>query len=173
MQYPWVDSRLKARRTLRVPAPETRKLRYAQETTLLVYMSSTVRRTANSLSYRWGEMQEDPPEFIDDLMIKLTTALVGARQSGEVSRAECLDEVLDVLAEGIYKYEHQGAEDVEEKILTRAVSEIRTYYRLRSNYYLESGSPKVDIQGFGELLNALMGPERMFPGRDTIPVILN
>jgi hypothetical protein len=94
---------------------------------LTVLMSSPVKLVAEALAYRWGELQETPPEFIGDLMIELTTALEAAHRSGEEERAECLDEVLDLLAEGIYKYEHRAGEEVEEERLDRAITEIRTY----------------------------------------------
>ena len=107
-------------------------------------MSSAVEFVAEALAYRWGELQEKPPAFIDELMIELTTALAAARQSGEEDRAECLDEVLDALAEGIYKYERQADED--EETLSRAIAEIRTCY------YLRSGTPQVGIRGREESL---------------------
>ena len=124
-------------------------------------MSSAVEFVAEALAYRWGELQERPPAFIDELMIELTTALAAARQSGEEDRAECLDEVLDALAEGIYKYERQADEDFDEETLSRAIAEIRTCY------YLRSGIPQVGIrerEGAGR---------KRFPDRDKIPMILN
>ena len=129
-------------------------------------MSSAVEFVAEALAYRWGELQEKPPAFIDELMIELTTALAAARQSGEEDRAECLDEVLDALAEGIYKYECQADEDFDEETLSRAIAEIRTCY------YLRSGIPQVGIRGRGESLRR-REPVGIFPDRDKIPMILN
>ena len=128
-------------------------------------MSSAVEFVAEALAYRWGELQEKPPAFIDDLMIELTTALAAARQSGEEDRAECLDEVLDALAEGIYKYERQADED--EETLSRAIAEIRTHY------YLESGIPRVEIREREESPKRSTEPVRIFSDRDKIPMILN
>lgn len=130
-------------------------------------MSTTVELVAEALAYRWGELQEKPPAFIDDLMVDLTTALAAARQSGDEERAECLDEVLDVLAEGIYKYERQADEDFDEETLSRAIAEIRTYY------YLESGIPRVEVRGRDECPKRFKGPVDLFPDRDKIPMILN
>ena len=128
-------------------------------------MSSAVEFVAEALAYRWGELKEKPPAFIDELMIELTTALAAARQSGEEDRAECLDEVLDSLAEGIYKYERQADED--EETLSRAIAEIRTYY------YLESGIPRVEIREREESPKRSTEPVRIFSDRDKIPMILN
>ena len=128
-------------------------------------MSSTVELAAKTLAYRWGELQEKPPAFIDELMIELTTALAAARQSGEEDRAECLDEVLDALAEGIYKYERQADED--EETLSRAIAEIRTHY------YLESGIPRIEIREREESPKRSTEPVRIFSDRDKIPMILN
>ena len=128
-------------------------------------MSSAVEFVAEALAYRWGELQERPPAFIDELMIELTTALAAARQSGEEDRAECLDEVLDALAEGIYKYERQADED--EETLSRAIAEIRTHY------YLESGIPRVEIREREESPKRSTEPVRIFSDRDKIPMILN
>ena len=129
-------------------------------------MSSTVELAAKTLAYRWGELQEKPPAFIDELMIELTTALAAARQSGEEDRAECLDEVLDALAEGVYKYEHRADGNLDEATLDRAIAEIRTCY------YLRSGIPQVGIRGRGESLRR-REPVGIFPDRDKIPMILN
>ncbi|PSQ84986.1 MAG: hypothetical protein BRD42_10530 [Bacteroidetes bacterium QS_3_64_15] len=129
-------------------------------------MSSTVELAAKTLAYRWGELQEKPPAFIDELMIELTTALVAARQSGEEDRAECLDEVLDALAEGIYKYERRADGNLDEATLSRAIAEIRTCY------YLRSGIPQVGIRGRGESPRR-REPVGVFPDRDKIPMILN
>jgi AcrR family transcriptional regulator len=128
-------------------------------------MSSAVEFVAEALAYRWGELQEKPPAFIDELMIELTTALAAARQSGEEDRAECLDEVLDALAEGIYKYERQADED--EETLSRAIAEIRTHY------YLESGIPRIEIRERKESPKRSTEPVRIFSDRDKIPMILN
>ena len=128
-------------------------------------MSSAVEFVAEALAYRWGELQEKPPAFIDELMIELTTALAAARQSGEEDRAECLDEVLDALAEGIYKYERQADED--EETLSRAIAEIRTHY------YLESGIPRIEIRERKESPKRSTEPARIFSDRDKIPMILN
>ena len=128
-------------------------------------MSSAVEFVAEALAYRWGELQEKPPAFIDELMIELTTALAAARQSGEEDRAECLDEVLDALAEGIYKYERQADED--EETLSRAIAEIRTHY------YLESGIPRVEIREREESPKRSTEPVRIFSDRDKSPMILN
>ena len=128
-------------------------------------MSSAVEFVAEALAYRWGELQEKPPAFIDELMIELTTALAAARQSGEEDRAECLDEVLDALAEGIYKYERQADED--EETLSRAIAEIRTHY------YLESGIPRIEIRERKESPKRSTEPVRIFSDRDKSPMILN
>ena len=130
-------------------------------------MSSTVELAAKTLAYRWGELQEKPPAFIDELMIELTTALAAARQSGEEDRAECLDEVLDALAEGIYKYERRTDGNIDEATLNRAIAEIRTYY------YLESGIPRVEIREREESPKRSTEPVRIFSDRDKIPMILN
>ena len=130
-------------------------------------MSSTVELVAEALAYRWGELQETPPAFIDDLMIELTAALDAARRSGDEERAECLDEVLDALAEGIYKYERQADEDFDEETLSRAIAEIRTCY------YLQSGIPRVEVRGREESPKRAGKPVEIFPDRDKTPVILN
>lgn len=100
-----------------------------------------VKLAAETLAYRWGELQEAPPRFIDELMIELTGTLDAARRAGNEERVECLDEVLDLLAEGIYKYEHRAGQEVEEDRLDRAITEIRTYY------YLKSGIPRIEASG--------------------------
>lgn len=96
-------------------------------------IESTVRPVAEALAYRWGKHQKRPPDFIDDLMIDLTTELLLLQKAGDEKRAECLDAVLDVLAEGIIKFEHSAGQDLEEEALDRAIN------RLRTCYYLESG----------------------------------
>lgn len=105
-------------------------------------MSSTTKPDAKVLAYRWGELQEEPSAStsIDDLMIDLTTAFIAAQATGEEERAECLDEVLEVLAEGIVKYEHPADQDLGAEMLAQAIAEIRTYY------YLESGIPRAWAQ---------------------------
>ena len=130
-------------------------------------MSSAVEFVAEALAYRWGALQEKPPAFIDELMIELTTALAAARQSGEEDRAECLDEVLDALAEGIYKYERQADEDFDEETLSRAIAEIRTHY------CLESGIPRAEIQEREESPKRSTEPVRIFSDRDKTPMIPN
>lgn len=130
-------------------------------------MSNTVKRVAEALAYRWGELQEQPPRFIDDLMIELTTALDAARRSGNEERVEYLDEVLDLLAEGIYKYEHRAGQNVEEERLDRAITEIRTYY------YLESGIPRAEAPGPKGIKEGQSKVTRVFSNRDEISIILN
>ena len=130
-------------------------------------MSSAVEFVAEALAYRWGELQEKPPAFIDDLMIELTTALAAARRSGDENRAECLDEVLDALAEGIYKYERQAEGDFDEETLSRAIAEIRTYY------YLKNGIPRVEAREREESLKRSTEPVRILPDHNKIPMILN
>lgn len=93
---------------------------------------TTTKPIARALAYQWGEMQERPPNFIDDLMIDLTEALTEAQASGNVERAQCLGEVLQILAEGIVKYEHPAGPALEGETLSRAVTELRTYYYLES-----------------------------------------
>ena len=130
-------------------------------------MSSPVKLVAEALAYRWGELQETPPEFIGDLMVELTTALEAAHRSGEEERAECLDEVLDLLAEGIYKYEHGAGEEVEEERLDRAIAEIRTYY------YLKSGILRGKASGAEGTEPKQSKPAEMLSDRDEISIILN
>ena len=130
-------------------------------------MSSAVEFVAEALAYRWGELKEKPPAFIDELMIELTTALAAARQSGEEDRAECLDEVLDALAEGVYKYEHRADGNLDETTLNRAIAEIRTFY------YLRSGIPQVGIREREESPKRSTEPVRIFSDRDKTPMILN
>lgn len=107
-------------------------------------MFSTTKPVAKALAYRWGELQEQPPEFIDDLMIDLTTAYVAAQRSGDEERAGCLDEILNVLAEGIVKYERPAGPDLGEEALGRAIAGLRTYY------YLQSGIPRAEDQRTGK-----------------------
>lgn len=97
---------------------------------------STVTSVAEDLSHRWGELQERPPEFIDELMIDLTTELVSVRNAGDEDRAGSLNEILDVLAEGIIKSEHGPDQELEEDTLERAIECLRTYY------YLKTGIPR-------------------------------
>lgn len=99
-------------------------------------MHSTTKPIAKALAYRWGELQEEPPNFIDNLMIDLTRELVAARESGETERAQCLDDIIRMLAEGIVKYEHSARRPLKGEALEQAVVELRTYY------YLETGLPR-------------------------------
>lgn len=130
-------------------------------------MPSTVKLVAEALAYRWGELQETPPEFIGDLMIELIMALDTAQRSGDEERAECLDEVLDALAEGIYRYEHQADPDVGKETLDRAITEIRTYY------YLKSGIPKGEAQGLERAGGEQKGTVDISVDRDQIATISN
>lgn len=86
-------------------------------------------------------------------MIELTAALDATRRSGNEERAECLTEVPDLLAEGIYVYEHRAGQDMEEKRLDRAMTAIRTCY------HLKSGIPRADALGTGGI--------REGPGKST------
>lgn len=104
-------------------------------------MFSTTKPIAKALASRWGALQEEPPEFIDDLMTDLTTAYVAARASGNEERAKGLDEVLDVLAEGIVRYERPAGPELGEEALGRAITRLRTYF------YLQSGIPRAEGQG--------------------------
>ena len=52
-----------------------------------------------------------PPTFVDDLMVDLTEALSEAEAAGDETRAECLDEVLDALTQGIAKHQRPDADD--------------------------------------------------------------
>jgi len=132
-------------------------------------MSSIPKLVAEALAYRWGELREKPPTFIDDLMVELTMALAAARESGNEERAVCLDEVLDALAEGIYKYEHQAGQDVGEKTLGRAIAEIRTYYYLKSSI---PGLPGLEARELGTLAKE-QGPVDILLDREEIAMILN
>lgn len=130
-------------------------------------MPSTVKLVAEALAYRWGELQETPPEFIGDLMIEFTTALDEAQRSGNKERAECLDEVLDDLAEGIYRYKHEADPDVGADTLDRAITEIRTYY------YLKSGIPKGEAQGLERIGKTQKEAVKISVDRDQIATIFN
>ncbi len=95
--------------------------------------SSTAKPVAHALAFRWGELLEAPPDFIDDLMVDLTEALAEAEAAGNDVRAECLDEVLDALAQGIVKYHRHSAGHFDEETLGRAIGEIRAYYYRESD----------------------------------------
>jgi hypothetical protein len=95
--------------------------------------SSTAKPVAHALAFRWGELLEAPPAFIDDLMVDLTEALAEAEADGDEIRTECLDEVLDALAQGIVKYHRHSAGHFDEKTLDRAIGEIRSYYYRESD----------------------------------------
>lgn len=129
-------------------------------------MPRTAKLVAQALAYRWGELQETPPQFVDDLMIELTGALEKARRNGEKERAECLDHVLDVLAEGIYRYHSRAGQDVEET-LDRAISELRTYYFLKSGIPTTAGrGPKKSGEKQGQTVD-------LFSEANKIDIILN
>lgn len=106
-------------------------------------MTSITEPVAHALAFRWGELQEEPPAFIDDLMIDLTEALAEAEAAGNEARAACLDEVLDALAQGIAKHERPADQEVDEDTLGRAIAEIRAYY------YQESDLPGARELGAG------------------------
>jgi len=89
---------------------------------------STAEPVAHALAFRWGELLEAPPAFIDDLMVDLTEALAEAEAAGDKTRAECLDEVLDALAQGIAKHQRPDADGFDEETLSRAIGEIRAHY---------------------------------------------
>lgn len=95
-------------------------------------MYSITSSVAKALAYRWGELQEEPPEFIDELMIDLTRALAESQQAGDEEQAKCLGEVLDALAEGIVKYENPAGPELDGETLRRSVVELRTYYYLKA-----------------------------------------
>lgn len=91
-------------------------------------MSNITKPVAHALAFRWGELQEEPPAFIDDLMIDLTEALLEAESTGNEARSKCLDEVLDALAQGIAK--HQTSQVLDAETLGRSIRQIRAcYYR--------------------------------------------
>lgn len=96
-------------------------------------MSSITKPVAQALSYRWGELEEEPPEVIHDLMVDLTRALEEAEAEGEADRAECLDEVIEDLAEGIVKHEWDSTETIDQDTLASATAEIRAYYYKESS----------------------------------------
>ena len=107
-------------------------------------MSSTTRTTfsttepvAHALAFRWGELLVAPPTFVDDLMVDLTEALSEAEAAGDETRAECLDEVLDALTQGIAKHQRSDADDFDEETLSRAIGEIRAHYRQKSDLSAE------------------------------------
>lgn len=102
-------------------------------------MSTVTEPVAHALAYRWGELQEEPPEFLDDLMIDLTEALLEARRSENDTRAECLDEVLDALAQGIAKHQRRDVQDFDEETLGRAIGEIRSHYHQKADFPGASG----------------------------------
>lgn len=95
--------------------------------------STTAGPVAHALAFRWGELQETPPDFIDDLMVDLTEALAEAEAAGNDVRAGCLDEVLDALAQGIVKYHRRSAGHFDEETLGRAIREIRAHYSQKSD----------------------------------------
>ena len=94
--------------------------------------SSTAEPAARTLSFRWGELLAAPPAFINDLMVDLAEALIEAKAAGDKTRAECLDAVLDALAEGIVKHQRPDADDLDERTLRRAIGEIRAHYHQKS-----------------------------------------
>lgn len=104
-------------------------------------MPSVTKPVARALAYRWGELEEQPPAFIDDLMVDLTRALRDAQAAREAARAECLDEVIEALAEGIVKYERESTEALDPETLASATAEIRAYY------YKESRKREARIGG--------------------------
>lgn len=94
-------------------------------------MRNVTKTVAKALAYHWGELQERHPDLTHELMTGLTTALAAAQTSGDGKRAERLDEVLDILAEGIVKCEHPTGRDLGD-VLERTIAGIRTYYYLVS-----------------------------------------
>lgn len=106
-------------------------------------MCNTTKPAAKALACRWGELQEKAPDFIDDLMADLTTEFAAAQKAGDERRAQTLDEILDILAEGIVKHEHPAGQDFSEDTLNRAIARVRTYY------YLENGIPQIEHKDAG------------------------
>lgn len=95
-------------------------------------MSSVAEPVAHALAFQWGELKEEPPAFIDDLLIDLTEALAKAEAAGDEVRAECLDDVLDAFAQGIAKHQRPADQDFDEETLGRAIAQIRACYNLKS-----------------------------------------
>lgn len=61
-------------------------------------------------------------------MVDLTRDLEGAEAAGDGERADCLDEVIEALAEGVVKHEWLSAETIDQETLASATAEIRAYY---------------------------------------------
>lgn len=107
-------------------------------------MFSVTTPAARALAHRWGELDEEPPEFVDDLMVDLTAALAEAETAGQRARAECLDDVLDALAEGIVKHDRPVDGGFDEVSLSSAVADLRAYYyeeHARRRGRVQSGGP--------------------------------
>lgn len=120
-------------------------------------MQSTTKPVARALAYRWGELQEEPPEFIDDLMVDLATERLAAQRTGDETRVECLGELLDILAEGIVKYEHPDGPNLDGDVLADAIAGVRTYY------YLQSGGLGAEGRSAGVLDEEQLPRRRITP----------
>lgn len=106
-------------------------------------MCSIIEPVAQAYAFRWGKLQEDPPECIDYLMTELTVALDEAEEAGNETRADRIDAVVGTLARGLADYKRQTEGGFQTAAFERAKAEIRAHQR-------RNESPREESDVFGD-----------------------
>jgi hypothetical protein len=94
---------------------------------------STIEAAARALAFRWSHCQEEPPDYIDQLMTELTAALQEATEAGDRARAKCLSTAINNLARGVAEHKRQANPGVHTAPLERAKAEIRLHNRWKES----------------------------------------
>lgn len=105
-------------------------------------MSSVAEPVAHAFAFRWGHLQEEPPECVDHLMTELTVALTEAEQAGEKTRAERLDVIIGTLARGIAEHKRRANGGFHTATLERAMAEIRAHERRKESAASRDAIPR-------------------------------
>lgn len=82
---------------------------------------------AEQLSHGWDDLDERPPEVIDELMIELADELESIQNAADEEGGASLSDILDTVAEEIIETELSADRDIEEEALERAIEALRRY----------------------------------------------
>lgn len=89
----------------------------------------TIKQVARAVACRWGQLDEEPPETIEQIMSELTAALQEAEEAGNKTRAGCLDRAIRILAHGVADQKSQANERGHTPTFERALAKIRRHNR--------------------------------------------